>query len=448
MARVKVKVDRGNGLQQTIVIDTAATQGATLGSDVYLNGAVATPEAVTSWLGLTPGGAANIRSGYGILISGTNPKTVNVNRAAAFDWQGQHSWEKPLWAPGGTAALPAYTFTEDQDTGLYRVGANNIGLATNGVLRWDVNTARALHSSLPSYYATDVAVVDTLYEVFRAYNTGLNNNGGFTVALSDGTPLGDGLDVRIGIWTHGNVASAVPPTSARGFSIIGGNTGTSTPAQLQFLRYDNSATGVIVLRVDSDTDTLKARDGTAANPAWGFINDPDTGLWLSADGQISVTTGGTNRLSLSTTQLAFNVPLRGGFGSAGAPTYSFTSGGVGSDTGMYAVDADTLGFSANNALRFQIGGSGQWGIGGATYGTSGDLFMSGGGSAAPSWGSTVAGAKTWSGDARFNANIGFNNTAPIAKPTVSGSRADPEAALANLLTALANYGLITNSTTA
>jgi len=63
-------------------------------------------------------------------------------------------------------------------------------------------------------------------------------------------------------------------------------------------------------------------------------------------------------------------------------------------------------------------------------------------------GSTVAGAKIWSGDARFNAQIGFNNTAPIAKPTVSGSRADPEAALANLLTALANYGLITNSTTA
>ncbi len=54
----------------------------------------------------------------------------------------------------------------------------------------------------------------------------------------------------------------------------------------------------------------------------------------------------------------------------------------------------------------------------------------------------------WTGAHQWNANVGFHGTTPIAKPTVSGSRADPEAALANLLTALANYGLITNSTTA
>lgn len=43
--------------------------------------------------------------------------------------------------------------------------------------------------------------------------------------------------------------------------------------------------------------------------------------------------------------------------------------------------------------------------------------------------------------------IGFHATAPVAKPTVTGSRGG-NAALASLLTALANYGLITDSTTA
>lgn len=43
-------------------------------------------------------------------------------------------------------------------------------------------------------------------------------------------------------------------------------------------------------------------------------------------------------------------------------------------------------------------------------------------------------------------NVGFNNTAPITKPTVTGSRGG-NAALTSLLTALANYGLITDSTT-
>jgi hypothetical protein len=42
--------------------------------------------------------------------------------------------------------------------------------------------------------------------------------------------------------------------------------------------------------------------------------------------------------------------------------------------------------AATSTERFRIGNAGQWGIGGATYGTSGQAFLSGGASAAPSWG--------------------------------------------------------------
>jgi hypothetical protein len=41
--------------------------------------------------------------------------------------------------------------------------------------------------------------------------------------------------------------------------------------------------------------------------------------------------------------------------------------------------------------------------------------------------------------------VGFQGTNPIAKPTVTGAKGG-NAALASLLTALANYGLITDST--
>jgi hypothetical protein len=47
---------------------------------------------------------------------------------------------------------------------------------------------------------------------------------------------------------------------------------------------------------------------------------------------------------------------------------------------------------------------------------------------------------------RVNGNSGFNNTAPIAKPTVTGSKG-ANAALASLLIALASYGLVTDSST-
>jgi hypothetical protein len=51
------------------------------------------------------------------------------------------------------------------------------------------------------------------------------------------------------------------------------------------------------------------------------------------------------------------------------------------------------------------------------------------------------------GSARLQINatqMGFQGTAPITKPTVTGSRGS-NAALTSLLTALANYGLITDS---
>lgn len=37
----------------------------------------------------------------------------------------------------GSASAPAYSFTSDPDTGVYRVGANDVGLATNGAKIFD-----------------------------------------------------------------------------------------------------------------------------------------------------------------------------------------------------------------------------------------------------------------------------------------------------------------------
>lgn len=54
------------------------------------------------------------------------------------------------------------------------------------------------------------------------------------------------------------------------------------------------------------------------------------------------------------------------------------------------------------------------------------------------------GPATFGGSVKVVGNSGFNNTAPITKPTVTGSRA-ANAALASLLTALASYGLLTDS---
>jgi hypothetical protein len=61
--------------------------------------------------------------------------------------------------------------------------------------------------------------------------------------------------------------------------------------------------------------------------------------------------------------------------------------------------------AATSTERFRIGNAGQWGIGGATYGTSGQAFLSGGSSAAPTWGTLgIAGGGTGQTTATAAAN--------------------------------------------
>lgn len=76
-------------------------------------------------------------------------------------------------------------------------------------------------------------------------------------------------------------------------------------------------------------------------------------------------------------------------GAAATPSHSFDDD---RDTGMYRAAANIIGFATNGTERFRVADSGQLGIGGANYGTSGQVLTSGGASAAPSWANASAGA--------------------------------------------------------
>jgi hypothetical protein len=72
------------------------------------------------------------------------------------------------------------------------------------------------------------------------------------------------------------------------------------------------------------------------------------------------------------------------------------------------VFSTTADGSASPSERFRIGSAGQLGIGGATYGTSGQVLTSGGASAAPSWTTVGNGAGT------LKAWVNFNGTGTVA----------------------------------
>ncbi len=118
MARVKVKVERGNGLQQVVTIDTQATRGARLGTDVYLpDGEVATPPTFRSWLGLssTSGGSSS-SSGGPSLSSVLTTKGDLVTRDSQVQRLGIGPEGRYLRSSSGLPAWAQIQYSEINDT--------------------------------------------------------------------------------------------------------------------------------------------------------------------------------------------------------------------------------------------------------------------------------------------------------------------------------------------
>jgi hypothetical protein len=99
------------------------------------------------------------------------------------------------------------------------------------------------------------------------------------------------------------------------------------------------------------SDKYIAPVGTAAAPTFTFNGDTDTGAYRAGVDTLGWSTGGTLRLSLSTTSLVSTLPYVAPAGSAANPSYIFTDD---LDTGIYSAAADSLGFSGGGTARLFI----------------------------------------------------------------------------------------------
>lgn len=217
-----------------------------------------------------------------------------------------------------------------------------------------------------------------------------------------------------------------------GFSVtvkVSGQTGVTVANGKRALVYNNG-TDIIEFAnapvTETGVQTLTSK--TLTNPTInGFTGS--TALVNIGSGQIYKTTGGDVGIGTSSPNTSFEVvrsgstniaarpsvttgsSIIGAFGSDyySTPTFistllqQYSSAATGTSAGLANANLGTLGFvNTSNALiytnggtplifattsaeRFRVGPAGQWGIGGATYGSAGAMFMSNGASAAPSW---------------------------------------------------------------
>ena len=76
---------------------------------------------------------------------------------------------------------------------------------------------------------------------------------------------------------------------------------------------------------------------------------------------------------------------------------------------LYNHSDNSLQVGTAGGERFRVGSAGQWGVGGANYGTSGQVLTSGGASAAPSWADAGGGAWELMTDINMGSDYGSAN---------------------------------------
>jgi parallel beta-helix repeat protein len=140
--------------------------------------------------------------------------------------------------------------------------------------------------------------------------------------------------------------------------------------------------------------------GSNLTPSYSFIGDSQTGLYSAASGVLAASAGGSVSTVFQAASSAVNYPV------------------LRSDSGA-DVSVFSEGSSASINLRLNSKGNGSVVLGNSFGGVS--LIAASG-------------------------VLGFHGASAILKPTITGAKGG-NVALTNLLTALANYGLITDSTT-
>lgn len=209
----------------------------------------------------------------------------------------------------GSLLAPALSFVSDTDTGLYRIGTNNLGVAAGGVdvmdIKSDVMTIATTAASGTTTLTLEAAATSAGASVVAINASAVAGNGDITLTAADDVTirgegavfLKDGSTTRVGVYT-GNVAltgklianSGGTLSTGGGISMSGSSTccegalSSSTPTTISIgwgVTYTNVPVVVLSyvgsdVRITSKTVTTSGMDVTfSAAPA-----DGDTLSWI------------------------------------------------------------------------------------------------------------------------------------------------------------------------
>lgn len=201
-------------------------------------------------------------------------------------------------------------------------------------------------------------------------------------------------------WNTFNNKGSGTVTSVSGTGTVNGITLTGTVTSSGSLTLGGTLSGVsLTTQVSGTLPVANGGTGTATAFTTGSVVFAGASGTYTQDNANFFWDDTNNRLGVGTASPGAVLQINNAAGvadmriSVGGTLYGNLYAST-SDTTLTSVTAIPLVFGTNSTTRFQVGSAGQWGIGGATYGTAGQVFTSGGALAAPTWTTPTTGTVT------------------------------------------------------
>lgn len=315
----------------------------------------------------------------------TNATNARVNLSAAKSGTNADITQLTSLGDGG-ASSPAITFLSESNTGIYRAGSSQLGIALGGATTATFTTAGLTLATGDAYSINGVSVLSATTLGAGVVNSSLTSVGtltsgelgaGFTtVAVArGGTGAGS---FTAGYLLKGNGTSALAVSAVYE---SGGNVGigTSTPAQRLdvydgVIRVGGSAQGKLLGYSASNAQVMDigVSTGTGAGTDVGLYNLLLGNLTFGTNNTERVRINGAGDVGIGTSTPVYKLHVAGDAygssqiisGTAGTTTIGLTFGGQTTKTGIGCPADGTLSFYAGSSTeRMRIDSSGNVGIG-------------------------------------------------------------------------------------
>lgn len=242
----------------------------------------------------------------------------------------------------GNEAAPSIAYTGDQDTGVYRVGANSIGVTCGGAQQAIFNSSGVTIAGTAN--VTGDLTLDGGDLHLNAGSIYIDNETEDQILVSNG--LGalvfENKPVEFDPTQHADgsvLAPSISFTNDQDSGMYLESDGVLAIAAAGSKKVEVTSTTVSLLAATTFLDgDLHVQDGDATTPGVAFGNDLDTGLYRIGANNIGISCGGTNALDLSSNRAvmvsdgstasgAFSVAIGGSSNTSSGSYYSSVIGG-------------------------------------------------------------------------------------------------------------------------